>query len=106
MGTDEGDETNSFDGDVHQSLVLMNGDLMKQATSITSTSVLGKIIKSPMPVNNKIDHLFLAAVARYPSANEKELILALFAKPDVSPEQIFQDIWWALLNSNEFILDH
>ena len=106
MGTDEGDETNSFDGDVHQSLVLMNGDLMKQATSITSTSVLGKIIKSPMPVNNKVDHLFLAAVARYPTANEKKLILALFAKPDVSPEQIFQDIWWALLNSNEFILDH
>jgi hypothetical protein len=106
MGTDEGDETNSFDGDVHQSLVLMNGDLMKQATSITGTSVLGKIIKSPMPVNNKIDHLFLAAVARYPSENEKKLILALFAKPDVSPEQIFQDIWWALLNSNEFILDH
>jgi hypothetical protein len=106
MGTDEGDETNSFDGNVHQSLVLMNGDLMKQATSITSTSVLGKIIKSPMPVNNKIDHLFLAAVARYPSANEKKLILALFAKPDVSPEQIYQDIWWALLNSNEFILDH
>jgi hypothetical protein len=106
METDEGDETNSFDGNVHQSLVLMNGDLMKQATSITSTSVLGKIIKSHMPINNKIDHLFLAAVARYPSANEKKLILALFAKPDISPEQIFQDIWWALLNSNEFILDH
>ena len=106
METDDGDETNSFDGDVHQSLVLMNGDLMKQATSITSTSVLGKIIKSPMPINNKIDHLFLASVARYPSANEKKLILALFAKPDISPEQIFQDIWWALLNSNEFILDH
>ncbi len=106
METDEGDETNSFDGNVHQSLVLMNGDLMKQATSITSTSVLGKIINSSMLVNKKIDHLFLAAVARYPSVNEKELILALFAKPDVSAEQIFQDIWWALLNSNEFILDH
>ena len=106
METDEGDETNSFDGNVQQSLALMNGDLMKQATSITSTSVLGKIIKSHMPINNKVDHLFLAAVARYPSANEKKLILALFGKPDVSPEQIFQDIWWALLNSNEFILDH
>jgi hypothetical protein len=106
METDEGDETNSFDGNVHQSLVLMNGDLMKQATNITSTSVLGKIIKSNMPDNKKVDHLFLAAVARYPSANEKTLILALFTKPDVSPEQVFQDIWWALLNSNEFILDH
>ena len=106
METDEGDETNSFDGDVHQSLVLMNGDLMKQATSITSTSVLGKIINSPMPVNDKVEHLFLAAVARYPSVNEKKLILALFAKPDVASEQIFQDVWWALLNSNEFILDH
>jgi len=59
-----------------------------------------------MPDNKKVDHLFLAAVARYPSANEKTLILALFTKPDVSPEQVFQDIWWALLNSNEFILDH
>lgn len=106
METDEGDETNSFDGDVHQSLVLMNGELMKQATSITSTSVLGKIINSPMPVNDKVEHLFLAAVARYPSINEKKLILALFAKPDVASEQIFQDVWWALLNSNEFILDH
>jgi hypothetical protein len=106
METDEGDETNSFDGAIQQSLVLMNGDLMKQATSITNTSVLGKIIQSPMPVTKKIDHLFLAAVARYPSTHEKQLILTLFAKPNVSPEQVFQDIWWALLNSNEFILDH
>jgi hypothetical protein len=106
METDEGDETNSFDGAIQQSLVLMNGDLMKQATSITNTSVLGKIIQSPMPVTKKIDHLFLAAVARYPSTHEKQLILTLFAKPNVLPEQVFQDIWWALLNSNEFILDH
>jgi len=106
METDDADESNSFNGDVHQSLVLMNGELMKEATAVTDTTVLGKVLRSNMPNENKIEHLFLAAVARNPSASEKKLIAELIAMPGSSSEQVFQDIWWALLNSNEFILDH
>ena len=79
---------------------------MKEATAVTDTTVLGKVLRSNMPNENKIEHLFLAAVARNPSASEKKLIAELIAMPGSSSEQVFQDIWWALLNSNEFILDH
>ena len=104
METDEGDESNLFSGNIHQSLVMMNGPLMKQATSANTHSVLASVMESKMETHKKVDHLFLAAVARKPSKRELKLVQQMLDK--TTPEQMLQDIWWALLNSNEFILDH
>jgi hypothetical protein len=104
METDEGDESNLFSGNIHQSLVMMNGPLMKQATSANARSVLAKVMESKMETRQKVEHLFLASVARKPTKRELKLVQQMLAK--TTPHQMLQDIWWALLNSNEFILDH
>ncbi|MEO2021249.1 MAG: hypothetical protein ABGX05_05430, partial [Pirellulaceae bacterium] len=104
LGTDEGDESNLFDGNIHQSLVIMNGPLMEQATDANTRSVLARVLKSKMETTEKVEHLFLTAVARKPTKRELKLVQQMMEK--TSPEQMLQDIWWALLNSNEFILDH
>ncbi|HIN96112.1 MAG TPA: DUF1549 domain-containing protein [Planctomycetes bacterium] len=104
METDEGDESNLFSGNIHQSLVMMNGPLMKQATSANARSVLAKVMESKMETRQKVEHLFLASVARKPTKRELKLVQQMLAK--TTPQQMLQDIWWALLNSNEFILDH
>ena len=45
-------------------------------------------------------------MARVPSSKERQVATALLAarKGDVSAA--LQDVWWAVLNSNEFIINH
>ena len=106
MDTDEGNESNLFKGDIRQSLAMMNGELMQKVTDLDDNTSLGKIIRSEMENQDKLDHLFLAALSRKPTNQESTVVLDLVSDPDVDAVQVFQDIWWALLNSNEFILDH
>jgi hypothetical protein len=55
---------------------------------------------------DKINVLYLAALARRPSAAElQEANRLLLARKGAAAEAL-QDVWWALLNSNEFILNH
>ncbi|HCK72778.1 MAG TPA: hypothetical protein DHW38_14465, partial [Planctomycetaceae bacterium] len=106
MDTDEGNESNLFDGDIRQSLAMMNGELMQKVTDLDNNTTLGKIIRSEMENPAKLEHLFLAALSRKPTQQESTVVLDLVSDPSVDAVQVFQDIWWALLNSNEFILDH
>ena len=83
---------------------MMNGPLLQQATSAGARSVLAKVMASKMETLQKVEHLFLASVARKPTKRELKLVQQMLNK--TTPQQMLQDIWWALLNSNEFILDH
>ena len=106
MDTDEGNESNLFNGDIRQSLAMMNGELMQKVTDLDDNTTLGNIIRSEMENQAKLEHLFLAALSRKPTQQESTVVLDLVSDPNVDAVQVFQDIWWALLNSNEFILDH
>jgi hypothetical protein len=50
--------------------------------------------------------LYLAALARRPTRQETSLANDLLAARGGDVGAALQDIWWALLNSNEFILIH
>jgi hypothetical protein len=63
------------------------------------------VINSDMPSQDKIQHWFLAAVSRKPTRRESQLAKRMLEERAHEPS-VLQDIWWALLNSNEFILDH
>ncbi|MFI4875513.1 MAG: DUF1553 domain-containing protein, partial [Blastopirellula sp. JB062] len=105
MGDDEGSVENGLDGSYAQSLEMMNGRLMEKATRLDS-GVLKSVIHGKMSASEKIDHLFLAALARKPNGRERKAInQILIARRDELPAAL-QDVWWALLNSNEFLLDH
>jgi hypothetical protein len=104
MATDEGDEMSSFDGAVSQSLVMMNGPLTRRVISKEDGSMLARLSASSLSPEEKVEHLFLLAVARSPNARERRLAESLLASHE--EVEALQTIWWALLNSNEFILDH
>ncbi len=114
FGTDEGDETTTFNGTIPQVLMMFNGDLIKQATSVEKGSMLWEIAAGNKRNSDKIEHLFLAALARKPNRNELEAANRLLAlrlqdsKGDINAATVaaLQDIWWAVLNSNEFIFNH
>ncbi len=107
FGTDEGDEATTFDGTITQTLMMFNGDLIKRATEGKPGSLLRRIADDPHPRRSaQIQQLFLASVGRPATANEVKAFQELFVYHSQDQLPALQDIWWALLNSNEFILNH
>lgn len=106
FGTDEGDDTTTFNGTIPQTLMMMNGDLIQNATKDEPGSFLHRVATSNMKPSAKIDVLYLSALARKPTASEVHLANALLTARGGDGVGALQDIWWALLNSNEFILNH
>ena len=59
-----------------------------------------------MPDADKlIDELFLATLSRLPTADESRAVKKLLADGDPK-EEVFRDLFWALLNSKEFAFNH
>ena len=110
FGNDEGDEATSFQGTIPQALMMMNGELMRAALSGKPGSFLADLHRSrrrhqPQPELYMVNQIYLAALSRYPTAKEAQQAgHYLTAYPDTL--QVLQDLFWALLNSNEFILIH
>jgi hypothetical protein len=106
FGTDEGDDATTFNGSIPQILMMFNGDLIKQATNTGKGGFLDRVASAGMKNSAKIDTLYMAALARKPSPKEvaKANEMLVLRKGDVVGA--LQDIWWAVLNSNEFIINH
>ncbi len=105
MQTDEGDETTTFNGTIPQSLAMMNGEIV-QATMDSPHGFLSTVARSNLKPNEKLDRIFLATVARKPLPREVDAANRLLVTHQGDLHAALQDLWWALLNSNEFILDH
>ena len=110
--TEENDEDTQFEGTVPQALLLMNSELVEQAVLPKQGTYFSEVLNSPINETEKIRRLCLAALSRYPSSQElaaaRKLLQTRRAaanNPRASVEGM-QDIFWAYLNSNEFILVH
>lgn len=111
FGNDEGDEGTSFQGTIPQALMMMNGELMAQATGGKPGSFLADLceraIKTNSPEYYMVNHLYLAALSRYPTRTElAQAAKVLSSFPAAETVPVLEDMFWALLNANEFILNH
>jgi hypothetical protein len=106
FGTDEGDESTTFNGSIPQVLMMFNGDLIKKATSLGEGGFLDDVARSSLTPAKKIDTLYMAALARPASAKERQIASALLVARRGDLAGALQDVWWAVLNSNEFIMNH
>ncbi len=106
FGTDEGDDATTFNGSIPQVLMMFNGDLIKEATGTGKGGFLDGVASGPRSPKAKIEALYLAALSRKPSAKEVAAANAMLAARKGDVVGSLQDIWWAILNSNEFIINH
>jgi hypothetical protein len=107
FGTDENDESTTFNGTIPQTLMMMNGDLIKKAIGTDKGSFLEQVAVNDRLSNAaKINYLFMAALSRKPAASETDGANELMALRGGDSVAALQDVWWAVLNSNEFILNH
>jgi hypothetical protein len=54
----------------------------------------------------KIETLYMAALARKPASSELSIANRIVAAKKGDVIGALQDVWWAVLNSNEFIIKH
>ncbi|HVT29923.1 MAG TPA: DUF1553 domain-containing protein, partial [Lacipirellulaceae bacterium] len=107
FGTDENDESTTFNGSIPQALTLMNGELMRRATGNQPGSMLYRVATdSKMDNAQKIRYLYLAGLSRLPTRRELTVSNELLMARGGRAGPALQDIWWAVLNTNEFILIH
>lgn len=106
FGTDEGDETTTFNGTIPQALMMFNGALIKQATNADKGSFLWKVANSKMSPKEKINYLYISGLGRAPSSAEVSMANKLYTARKGDSIAALQDVWWAVLNSNEFIMNH
>jgi len=106
FGNDEGLEATTFNGTIPQALMLFNGDLIKKATSGERGSFLAEIANSELSNSKKIEYLYKAGLAREPSRAEISIANKLLVARGGDTVAALQDMWWAILNSNEFIMVH
>ena len=106
FGTDEGDEATTFNGSIPQALMLFNGELTKKAISKEEGSFLNKIAVTSRSNQEAVANLFLTGLARKPSRKEMSIASQLLRARGGNPIEMMQDMWWAILNSNEFIFQH
>lgn len=106
FGTDEGDEATTFNGSIPQALMLINGDLTKQAISTAKGSFIDGIMSKGRSPRDRVTQLFMAGLARRPTRGEATISNKLLIARKGNEKEMLQDMWWAILNSNEFIMQH
>lgn len=108
--TDENDESVAFEGTVTQALLLMNGELTSRALNGSRGTVLEQINSASTKDSEKIQMLAMAALSRKPTPAEARAFLAHLRTPRTRSreEQLerLRDVFWAYLNSSEFVIVH
>jgi hypothetical protein len=112
---DKNDEETLFAGTVDQALMLMNGDLIRHALDSGEPTFFRSVIESSASDEEKIRKLCLSALTREPTDQELSAFRKILANRyrGVPPRQRnevaaqgLQDVFWAYLNSSEFVAVH
>ncbi|MCI0459343.1 MAG: DUF1549 and DUF1553 domain-containing protein [Gemmataceae bacterium] len=112
------EKATEFHTSILHALALMNGKLITDATSLETSETLSAVANSPfLDTSERIETLYLAALARLPRPEELTRMLRHVegdrrgAQPTTPTERArynraLADVFWVLLNSGEFMLNH
>jgi hypothetical protein len=86
-----------------QALHLLNGNTTQD--KCISGGVVKNLLKQKRSNDEIIEDLYLRCLSRPPTEVEKKKLEKFFSD-DKKPEGVLNDLFWALLNSKEFIFNH
>jgi hypothetical protein len=93
---------------VPQALALMNGKFVADATALDTSLTLLAVCETPgMTTAERVEALYLAVLSRKPTAKERERMMRYVA--DAGTDRLAErlgDVFWVLINSAEFRLNH
>jgi len=92
-----------------QALALMNGDLIRDVTSLERSRTLAAVADMYSGNSaNALQTLYLQTLGRKPQAEERDRLIRYIDSggPKNDRKAALADVFWALLNSAEFFLNH
>jgi len=89
-------------GSIPQALFLMNSPLVNSRTQARPGTVLGEILASTYDNRAALDALYLRVLSRPPTTREVE-ICGRYLTSVRDRREAFEDIYWSLINSTEFL---
>jgi len=130
---DEGKAEEDFSGSIPQGLFLMNGELIQRALAgggdVTRDgkqrdgrkrggarkrrfgrkrgpqTMLSALLANESSDSARVDQIYLRAFGRHPEASERADAVA-FVKSKDATAQAYEDLFWSILNSAEFMTNH
>jgi hypothetical protein len=93
---------------VLQALYLMNSDFVAGQTSVAKNRTLATLADQRTSTARKVESLYLVVLSRKPRPEESERFVKYVdaSGPAGDPTKALADVFWVLLNSPEFILNH
>jgi hypothetical protein len=91
-----------------QALSMMNGQFVSDATGLEKSATLTAVVDFPlMSTAERVEALYLAAFSRKPRADESSRMVKYVDSGGAAsdPKKALSDVFWALLNSSEFLFN-
>lgn len=102
------DQKTDYQTSILQALYLMNNDFIADRTSVSKNRTLATLADQRTSTARKIESLYLVALSRKPRPEESERFVKYVDSGGAAndPKKALADVFWVLLNSPEFILNH
>ena len=104
FGDEELADRGSFQGTIPQALLIMNGSMPNGEIGRVNNQ-LDKILKQFTAPEERLDRIFLTVLCRLPSPREAAKYLP-YVKGAGGKKEPYEDLFWVLLNSSEFLFNH
>jgi hypothetical protein len=91
-----------------QALYLMNSSFVADRTSLEHNKTLATLAGQKTPHARRVETLFLVVLSRKPTAAELARCVGYLERGGASadPREALADVFWALINSPEFFVNH
>lgn len=95
----------STEPSLSQALHLLNGGTVHN--KIVSSRIVKKWLdEEKLTPDQAIDRIYLRCLARNPDKSEREAAEAMLALEGAKPQEVLEDLLWAVLNGREFVFNH
>ncbi|HJT32807.1 MAG TPA: DUF1553 domain-containing protein [Pirellulales bacterium] len=88
-----------------QVLHISNGNSLNEKLQAPGNR-LQQLIEAGTPDDKLIDEVYLSALSRPATDDEKSRLLAVFAETGADKRQVLEDLYWSVLSSKEFLFNH
>jgi Protein of unknown function (DUF1553)/Protein of unknown function (DUF1549) len=102
------DQKTDYQTSILQALYLMNNDFIADRTSLQKNRTLATLADQRTSTARKVESLYLVVLSRPPRADESDRLVKYVDAGGAAgdPKKALADVFWVLLNSPEFLLNH